>query len=90
MRIQVVLPVLLVVVESGAIYTMGMLSTIIAHAADSNSMFAVLDFMPSLIVRSRHSSKARRLVEQYNCILMFALATVVSHLTPLKFDTQRH
>lgn len=64
MRIQVVLPVLLVVVESGAIYTMGMLSTIIAHAADSNSMFAVLDFMPSLIVRSRHSSEARRLIEQ--------------------------
>lgn len=52
LRNHIVIPVFLVVVESGAIYSMGMFATIIARAASSNSMFTVLEFMPSLIVRA--------------------------------------
>ena len=49
--LRTVFPVVVVVAESGALYTATTLATICLHFAQSNGAYAVLDVLPSLVVR---------------------------------------
>jgi len=43
------LPVLVIIIESGALYSAAMISVIVAYAAGNNLQYIIIDFLPSLI-----------------------------------------
>jgi len=43
------LPVMIIVIESGAIYSSGLISALAAYASGNNSQYIIRDFLPSLI-----------------------------------------
>jgi hypothetical protein len=76
----VYLPILIVIIESGAIYATGVLSILLAYLSGSNGQYAVLDAVsPIMVSLLGLDTRYPHNVFTGNCILPHHLASTLSN-----------